>query len=247
VFRETVAMARQQQSLTGKPVVDPITLACRAIERSLTGEFCGPLVLDEGAGVISPLQPERGVAVPGGVSRGKGGKAGTLLRVVAVSGNPDVRAALGKAQVFTLACEGDGDSRAEIRVEMDGQRRVTVRETSRGKSWEHHLHLAEEAQVRYGVDSPMCGETPVLPLREALQLIASDPAVFKIMFHLEDRQLVTTTHLTLRECFGTWIVYGFSPGKEDCFQVIPGMPLWEEIALAALVREGGAESRPGQG
>jgi hypothetical protein len=46
VFRNTYRQALMESAQTGKSIVDPIALACRAMEWYLTGEYVGPLVLE---------------------------------------------------------------------------------------------------------------------------------------------------------------------------------------------------------
>lgn len=147
-----------------------------------------------------------------------------VLRVVSVNENPDVRAALhgalGTVEMFTIKCVGSGNERAEVCVDIVAQK-MKVSETfgTESEVEMHHLCLEAEAQIRYGGDSPLCGDTPVLPLREALELLATDSEVFKIMFDCENPDAL----LTLREDEGIWILYGFSSERKDYFHVIPRM------------------------
>ena len=58
-YRETVALAVGESDRSGSPVVHPIILACRAMERYLTGECVGPLVRGDNATFVnSPFSQE---------------------------------------------------------------------------------------------------------------------------------------------------------------------------------------------
>jgi hypothetical protein len=59
VTRETVVLAVEESDRSGRRVVDPIALACRAMERYLTGEYVGPLVRDDAIFVNPPFSQEK--------------------------------------------------------------------------------------------------------------------------------------------------------------------------------------------
>ena len=58
VSRETIALAVAESGQSGRPIVHPAILACRTMERYLTGAYGGPLVLDDLTFINPPYSEE---------------------------------------------------------------------------------------------------------------------------------------------------------------------------------------------
>ena len=147
-----------------------------------------------------------------------------MLTVLSANGRSDIRQAFQNIPL-TLQCEDEQGN--EVSVLLSVQEKIAVviiQEMTENGTVEHMLMLRGQAQIRYGIDSPECGATPLLPLEEALQSMTRDATIFKLHLELLDRQEQRVC-LTLRECGTTWILYG----TPHYFRVIAGMPSYDEL------------------